>query len=92
MASPNEFEHLRQAEADLAKASVRIERQIELIERMAASGQDTTTAKTILATMQTTFAVMEAHRSAILKELGRQATALMPEPPGAGSRREKRRS
>jgi hypothetical protein len=64
-----EQEHLRMAEADLAQGEKRIERQRQLIERLAAHGHDVTTAKSILETMYETLEVMKEHRDAILKEL-----------------------
>jgi hypothetical protein len=66
-----EEEHLRKAEAGIAQAIDRIERQRQLIERMAADGHDVTTATSMLQTMQETLDVMKQHRQAILKELAR---------------------
>ena len=66
-----EEEHLRKAEADIAAARERIERQSELMTQMSAHGHDTTTAQELLQTMRETLAVMEQHREAILQELAR---------------------
>ena len=69
-----EEEHLRKAEADIAQALDRIERQRQLIERMAAHGHDVTIATSLLETMYETLEVMKAHREQILQELARTAT------------------
>jgi len=66
-----EEEHLRKADADIAQGRERIERQKQLIERMAAHGHDVTAAKSILQTLHETLEVMKEHRETILKELAR---------------------
>jgi len=66
-----EEEHLRKADADIAQGEERIERQQQLIERLAAHGHNVATAKSILQTMYETLEVMKEHREIILKELAR---------------------
>jgi hypothetical protein len=66
-----EQEHLRKADADIAGARERIERQRTLIARMEENGHNVTTAKALLQTMRETLAVMEEHRQTILDELSR---------------------
>jgi hypothetical protein len=69
MERATELKHLKKAEADIAKGRERIERQIELIERMRQDGHDPGTANALLETMRQTLAVMEEHRLLIMKEL-----------------------
>jgi hypothetical protein len=66
-----EEEHLRKAEADIAEAHARIERQRTLLARLEMQGHDTATAKSVLQTMHETLALMEQHRRLILQELSR---------------------
>jgi hypothetical protein len=69
MQRAKELEHLARAETDIAKAQERIERQIELIERLRRNGHDASAATSMLETMHQTLAVMEEHRLLIKKEL-----------------------
>jgi hypothetical protein len=64
-----ELEHLEKAQTDIAKGRERIERQIELVERLGRDGHDQSTATALLETMLQTLAVMEEHRLIIVKEL-----------------------
>jgi hypothetical protein len=66
-----EQEHLRKADADIAEARQRIERQHVLVARMAGNGHDTAMAKELLQTMRETLVAMEEHRDQIIKELSR---------------------
>jgi len=64
-----EEEHLRKAETEIAQGRDRIERQTQLIARLAADGHDVTTAQSLLQTMRETLAAMEQHRQLIVSEL-----------------------
>ena len=66
-----EQEHLRKAEAGIAEANGRIDRQRALLARLESDGHDTGMAKDLLQTMCETLAAMEQHRQLILEELGR---------------------
>jgi hypothetical protein len=64
-----ELRHLEKAQTDIAKGRKRIERQIQLVERLGRDGHDQSTATALLETMLQTLAVMEEHRLIIVKEL-----------------------
>jgi hypothetical protein len=64
-----EREHLRKADANIAAARKRIERQGVLVARLQDRDHDATTAKELLQTMRETLAAMEQHRQQILREL-----------------------
>ncbi len=66
-----EREHLRKAEADIAQARERIERQRALVQRLVGDGHDATAAQELLQTMGEILIVMEHHRETILAELRR---------------------
>jgi hypothetical protein len=68
-----EEEHLRKANADIAKAHDCVERQRLLVARLQDHGHDTTTAIAVLQTMRETLHAMEQHRQTILKELSAQS-------------------
>jgi hypothetical protein len=71
MEKREELRHLRRADADIAAARSRIERQLELVGRLQEHGHDAETARSVLQTMRETLQLMEDHRELILKELGR---------------------
>src|SRR5262245_29551683 len=62
---------LAKADADIADALTRIERQRKLIYRMARDGHDTATARDLLQTLVETLRRMEDHRGILVAELGR---------------------
>jgi hypothetical protein len=65
-----EFEHLRKADATIAAALERIERQSSLVAQLAQSGHETAIAASLLQTMRDTLEAMEQHRLMIRKEIG----------------------
>ena len=67
----SELEHLRMADANIAAARDRIERQISIVTRLTEGGHEVTTAQAILQTMMNTLNAMEEHRRAIEKEIAR---------------------
>jgi hypothetical protein len=67
----NELKHLRSADADIAGARDRIQRQIDLVARLQMNGHDAAAAQSMLQTMHETLRLMEDHRELILKELAR---------------------
>ena len=64
-----EFEHLRRADATIAAALERVERQTSLVAQLRDSGHETVTAASVLKTMHDTLAVMQQHRQIIEKEI-----------------------
>jgi|307.fasta_scaffold37631_3 hypothetical protein len=64
-----EFEHLRRADATIAAALERVERQTSLVAQLRDSGHETATAASVLQTMHDTLAVMQQHRQIIEKEI-----------------------
>jgi hypothetical protein len=64
-----ELEHLRQADAHIAAARDRVERQTVLVARLMECGHETTAAKSVLETMRDTLVVMQEQRRIIKKEL-----------------------
>ena len=64
-----ELEHLRKADATIAAALERVERQTSLVAQLTESGLETATAASVLATMHDTLAAMQQHRRIIGKEL-----------------------
>jgi len=67
----SELEHLRVADANIAAARERIERQISIVARLTEGGHEVTTAQAILQTMRDTLEAMEEHRRSIKKEIAR---------------------
>jgi hypothetical protein len=67
-----ELEHLRKAEAGIAKAHERIEHQEAILATLKEGGHDLTTAMTLLETMRETLTAMQQHRQLILQELDRR--------------------
>ena len=66
-----ELRHLHKADAGIAAARDRIERQTALIARLENHGGDADTARSMLATMRHSLGLMEEHRRLIMKELAR---------------------
>jgi hypothetical protein len=64
-----ELSHLSKAEADIAGARERIQRQEALIAHLREHGHDISTAQSLLQTMRDTLILMEEHRALILDEL-----------------------
>jgi hypothetical protein len=73
-----ERSHLRKAEADIADARVRIQRQEQLILRLEMDGHNAEIAKSLLETMQETLRAMEQHRGFILGQLSSFANGRRP--------------
>jgi len=61
----SEQEHLAQAMSHIAQGEVRVREQRALIERLADRGQDTTLARILLDTLQTSLNRMNEHRAMI---------------------------
>jgi hypothetical protein len=64
-----ELEHLRKADATIAAALERVERQASLLAHLTESGHETATAASVLQTMHDTLAAMQQHRRIIRKEI-----------------------
>jgi hypothetical protein len=62
--------HLQKADADIAAAHQRIDRQQKLIDQMVRDGHDSSAAQVMLQTLSETLTAMEQHRRIILAELG----------------------
>src|SRR5262245_26667887 len=69
MGEAQEQRHLAKAEADVANADDRIERQRAIVAKLKNDGHPTDTAEKILATMLRSRNAMEAHRRVILETL-----------------------
>ena len=61
-----ELEHLRQAEAGIAKGRERIKGQEAVVAKLSQGGHDVGTAISVLQTMQQALTAMEQHRRTIL--------------------------
>ena len=64
-----ELEHLRKADATIAAALERVERQSSLVAQLTESGHETAIAASLLQTMRDTLQAMEQHRLTIRKEI-----------------------
>ena len=70
MSLVGEFRELTETAADLSGAITRVRRQQALIDELQRRGVDTCRAETVLDTLLETRDLMQAHRRAILRELG----------------------
>jgi multidrug resistance efflux pump len=70
MDTDTERHHLEKAEADIAEAHDRIEKQRAIISKLKEDGHDSKTAEKLLEAMLQSAAAMEAHRIVILESLG----------------------
>ena len=68
MAKAQEHQDLLKAEAHVAEADARIEKQRAIIEKLASDGHPTETARQILTTMLHSRDAFEAHRRIISKD------------------------
>jgi len=68
MAKKQKQQHLAKAEADIAEADARIERQRAIIDKLTKDGHPTQTAKQILTTMLHSRDAFETHRRIISKD------------------------
>ena len=75
MSLAGDFQELTETAADLSGAVARVRHQRALIAELQKRGVDTRRAKTLLDTFVQTQDLMQAHRRAILRELGMRQDA-----------------
>lgn len=63
--------HLAKAELDIVEGQARIDRQIELLERLRPTGQDLSQAQALLEVLQQTLQTWRDHRDEILRTIAR---------------------
>ena len=66
-----EREHLAKADLDLAEGQARIDRQVELINRLRKGGYSVSEAEGLLDTLQQTLQAWQGHREEIIRTIAR---------------------